>query len=149
MVIRTGNIITNWLTISSRSEQVLAMGKFLPEGARIYAVHGQSGVEAKLDRGFIHVIEFWTISHDADISTLFALPGQQPLVFRQPPCSSPEWTKCLTNYEYIWTNDPQPILRQEILRIASPAATWEKVTLWRVNRKSIPYTDTQPDSGLL
>jgi len=56
------------------------------------------------------------------------------LVFRQPPCNgpgsdNPEWEKCLASYDYVWTYDPPASSRQEILRIATPAATWEKVTL--------------------
>jgi hypothetical protein len=143
MVIHTGSIAANWLNISRRSEQVLAMGQYLPAGARVYALDSGNGLSTKLDSGYIHIIEFWTISHNADISTLFALPGEQPLVFRQPPCEGseraiPAWKQCLASYDYMWTNDPPTLLRQEILRIATPVAVWEKVTLWRVNRTSAP-----------
>ena len=148
MVIRTVSIAANWLTISRRSEHVLSMGQFLPNGARIYVLKPELDVSAKLDRGFSHVIEFWTISHGADISTLFALPGQQPLVFRKLPCGGPEWDRCLASYDYIWTYDPPASLQKDILWIATPAATWEEVTLWRVNRKSASSTDSRPDSGL-
>jgi hypothetical protein len=142
MVIRTGSITANWLTISHRSEQVLAMGEVLPTGARIYALQPNFDASTKLDRGFFHVIEFWTISHDADISTLFATRGQQLLVRRQPLCNDLEETKCLASYDYVWTYDPPASSRQEILRIATPAATWEKVTLWRVDRASVSLEDT-------
>jgi hypothetical protein len=148
MVIRTGSITANWLTISRRSEQVLAMGQVLPEGARIDVLQPTLDVSAKLDRGFIHVIEFWTISHDADISSFFATRGQQLLVRRQPPCNDSEGTKCLVSYDYIWTYDPPASLQQVIRRIATPAATWEKVTLWRVDRKTVSSTDPRPDFGL-
>jgi hypothetical protein len=139
MAIRTVSITADWLTISRRSEQVLAMGQSLPGGARIYAVQPRNTISAKLDRGFIHVIEFWTVTRGAEISTLFALPGQQPLVFRQPPCGvpgsdNPQWEKCLAGYDFVWAYDPPASVRQDILHIATPAAAWEKVTLWRVNR---------------
>jgi hypothetical protein len=147
MAIRTGSITTNWLTISHRSEQVLAMGKILPEGARIYAFNPPTDVPVKLDRGFIHVIQFWTVTHEVEISTLFALPGQQPLVFRQPPCVGPEWGQCLASYDYVWTCDPPESVRQDILRIATPAAIWEKVTLWRVNRNAAQRPGSSLDSS--
>jgi len=101
-----------------------------------------ASLSTKLDRGFIHVIEFWTISRGADISSLFALPGQQPLVRREPLCDDPEWTKCLASYDYVWTYDPPASVRQDIIRLANPAATWEKVTLWRVNPTAVPMEDT-------
>jgi hypothetical protein len=147
MAIRTADITANWVAISHRNEQVLAMGNVLPAGARIYALQGASGVTAKLDRGFVHVIEFWTISRGADISTLFAIPGQQPLVFRQPPCNNRGWEKCLTSYDFVWTDDPPAFLQQDLLRHAAPAATWEKVTLWRVNQASAFTTRVQSESG--
>jgi len=141
MAIRAGSITANWLTISHRSEQVLAMGQILPQGTRIYAIKPALN-PSKLDRGFIHVIQFWTVSRGAEISTLFALPGQQPLVFRQPPCGgpgsdNPQWEKCLASYDYVWTDDPPESLRQVILHMATPAAAWEGVTLWRVNRTAV------------
>jgi hypothetical protein len=148
MMIRMGSITANWHSVSRRSEQVLAMGQVLPEGARICVWHPPLDAMAKLDRSFIHVIEFWTISHDADISTFFATRGQQLLVRRQPPCDDPEWTKCLDSYDYVWTYDPPESLRQDIIRLATPAAMWEKVTLWRVNRNAVSATDAQPDFRL-
>jgi len=141
MVIRTGSIAANWRTISRRSEQVLAMGQDLPEGARIYVWRLPLGASPKLDRGFGHVIQLWAVSHDADVSTLFASRGQQPLLFRQPPCSDPELAKCFAGYDYIWTYDPPAALRQAVLPDATPVATWEKVTLWRVNRASASSVD--------
>jgi hypothetical protein len=135
MVLRTGSITANWLTISRRSEQVLAMGKDLPAGARIYAMSFDTGtdMQSKLDRGFEHVIQFWTVSNGVEVSNLFAVRGSQPLLFRQPPCGGPDWTKCLGSYDYVWTYDPPSSIRQDLVRIAVPAGVWEHVTLWRVS----------------
>jgi hypothetical protein len=138
MLIRTGSITANWLTVSHRSEQVLAMGDVLPAGARIDDLRPSFDTTPKLDRGFYHVIEFWTISHDADIARFFASRGQQLLVRRQPLCNDSEGAKCFASYDYIWTYDPPAPLRQDISRLATPVAVWEKVTLWRVNRPVIP-----------
>jgi len=127
--------------ISRRSEQVLAMGRVLPTGARVYAVQPATTVSRKLDRGFIHIIQFWTLSHGAYISSLFAAPGQQPLVSRQSPCNGPAGAECFASYDYVWTDDPPTSIRQDLLGIATPAARWESVTLWRVNRKTVPSPD--------
>jgi hypothetical protein len=137
MTIRMGAITADWLTISRRSEQVLAMGQVLPEGSRIYALVPDADDTPKFDRGFIHVIQFWTLSRNADISTLFAMSGQQPLVTRHPPCGGPEWAECFASYDFVWTKVPPPSIREILLGIATPAVTWEKVTLWRVNRSSL------------
>lgn len=139
MALRMGSITADWLRISHRSEQVLAMGYELPQNARIYVFKNEF-VVPKVDRGFPHVIEFWTVSKGADISTFFALPGQQPLVFRKIPCSTASDAKCLASYDYFWTDNPPASLRQIVLQVATPAATWEEVTLWRVNQKSTSTT---------
>jgi hypothetical protein len=133
MVIHTAGITASWLTINQRGKQVLAMGEVLPPGAHIYALRSDTvSVETKLDRGFIHLIQFWTISHDSDISTLFALSGQEPLVFREPACVGVDRAACFSRYDYVWTYDPPPTTRQILLGIATPVSVWEKVTLWRV-----------------
>ncbi len=143
MMIHTWSISAKWLSMSNRSADVLAMGEVLPAGARIYAVIPSLNGATNPDPGFINVIQLWTATHKAEVSTLFALPGQQPLVFRQMPCfgpdyGNPEWKKCLASYDYIWTYDPPPALRQDILSFATPANVWEKVTLWRVSRTPNP-----------
>jgi hypothetical protein len=136
MLVHTESITANWLAISHRSEQVLEMGNTLPQGARVYALSSGSGsgLQSKLDRGLIHVIQFWTVSHGAEISNLFAIPGSQPLVFRSQPCEGPEWTECLSTYDYIWTDSLSASMRPFVLQIATPIATSESATLWRVNK---------------
>lgn len=137
MALHLGSITASWLTISRNDEQVLAMGDILPSRARVYVFEPLKSpfkLPDKRDQGFFHLIQFWTISRGADLSTLFTYPGQQPLLRRQPVCDNKEWTKCIASFDYIWTYDPPAPLRQEISRIASPSTAWEKVTLWRVNR---------------
>jgi hypothetical protein len=135
MVVRTGVVAANWLSISRRSEQVLAMGEALPMGSNIYALQPEVKVTPKMDRGFFHVIQFWTLSRNAEISSLFARPGQQPLEFRHSPCEGPGWAECFAHYDFVWTDNPPQSVRETLLGIATPAATWENITIWRVNRK--------------
>jgi hypothetical protein len=99
-------------------------------------------------RSFTHVIELWFISHGADISSLFAFPGQQPLVFRQSPYDVFELDKCLDGYDFVWTYDPPASARKIILRHAVIATTWENVTLWRVNQTATTTAGVQAEFGL-
>jgi hypothetical protein len=138
MALHLGSITADWLTISRNNEQVLAMGDGLPQGARVYVFQPPVTLMTKRDRDYFHLIQFWTVSRGADISTLFTYPGQQPLLRRQPVCGNKEWTQCIDGFDYIWTYDPPTPLRQEISRLASAASTWDKVTLWRVNHAEAP-----------
>ena len=143
---RIGNIAVNWLSIDHQSKQVIAMGGLLPEGARVFVLptwgpgSAKPGMHSALpgDR-FLNMPQFWTLSRRADVSNLFALPGQQPLVFRQIACHGPypqesEWLACLASSDFVWTIDPAPAYRQALARIATPTATLQMATLWRVNR---------------
>ena len=138
MVMRLGLITSTWREISHRSEQALAIGRVLPDGARIYVIPPTADVP-KLDRSLAHVSTLWTISQQAALSSLFANPGQQPLVFRQLPCPVIEGVRCFSKYDYIWAYDPPDGLRREVSSIASPVASWQGITLWRVNRASYEY----------
>jgi len=141
-----GNIAVNWLSINRESKQVIAMGELLPEQASVFVLptwgagSAKTGAHSALpeDR-FLNIPQFWTLSRRTDVSNLFALPGQHPLVFRQLACHGPyppesEWLVCLRSFDYVLTINPAPAYRQVLTRIATPAASREMVTLWRVNR---------------
>jgi hypothetical protein len=141
-----GNVTVNWLSINRQSKRVIAMGGLLPEGVRVFVLptwgtgSSRAGARSALpeDR-FLNMAQFWSLSRRADVSNLFALPGQQPLVFRQLTCHGPYppesvWLRCLGSFDFVWTIDPAPAYREALSRIAAPVSTWEMVTLWRVNR---------------
>ncbi len=140
MLIHTGNVFVGWLSINRESEQVLAMDRVLPENARVFVVDQSSNER----HAFAHIIQFWTLSREANVSNFFGLPGQQPLVFRQPAChgptpfepwNDPEWRSCLATSDFVYTFDENPpAIRQLLASIATPAASVGEVTLWRVNR---------------
>jgi hypothetical protein len=143
---RIGNIAANWLSINRQCKQIIAMGELLPDRASVFVLptwgagSAKAGTHSVLpaDR-FLNMPQFWTLSRRADVSNLFALPGQHPLVFRQIACHGPyppesEWLGCLRSFDFVLTIDPAPAYRQTLARIGTPAATWEMVTLWRVNR---------------
>ena len=139
-MVRMGNITANWLSINRESEHVLAMGRVLPEKARVFVFippmerNHPGNPQLRLS----HLIQYWTVSKEADVSSLFALPGQQPIVFRDPSCHGPysvgsENVGCIGKFDFVWTYDPAPTYRQQLSRIATPAATWNYITLWRLN----------------
>lgn len=148
MTLHTGVIAANWLSFNRDARQVLAMGQILPEGARVFVLqpirnaYAESSREhAIVDRKmrFVHLIQYWTLSRDADLSTLFAIPGQQPLVVRHTHChiaTAEEMTdpSCFAGADFIWTYEPAPASRQALSRTATPVEVWDKVTLWRTNQ---------------
>ncbi len=140
-LIHTGDVLVDWLSINRESEQVLAMDRVLPQKARVFVLE----LSFKERHAFAHLIQFWTLSREADVSNFFGLPGQQPLVLKRPPaCHGPyppepfndsEWRSCLTTWDFVYTYDEiPPDFRQLLSNIATPAASAGKVTLWRVNR---------------
>jgi hypothetical protein len=153
MLAHTVEIAANWRTIDRESRNVLAMGQVLPQRARFFALLPSDGLNvtrswrentAYFRMRFFHVIEFWTISKEADLSSLFANPGQQPLVNRQVYCRDPEVRPsltlgCFAGYDYVWTYDPTPAVKGYLSSMATPASTWERAILWRVNQR--------PDGG--
>ena len=76
MAFRVAAITADWLIISHRSEMALDMGQVLPEGARIFVLKSMPDPTPKVDRGLLQVIELWTVSHDAYLSTFFGSPSQ-------------------------------------------------------------------------
>jgi hypothetical protein len=153
MLVHTAEIAANWRTIDRESRSVLAMGQVLPQRARVFVLLPAEGLNVtrswRENTGYFrmrfqHVIEFWTISKEADLSSLFVNPGQQPLVIRQIYCHDPSERPsltlgCFAGYDYVWTYDPTPAVKDYLSGIAAPASTWERVILWRVNRR--------PDGG--
>jgi hypothetical protein len=146
LVIRIGDVSVNWLSIDSETKQVIAIGELLPEGASVFVLptwgpgsaHEGAHPAVPEDR-FLNMAQFWTVSRRADVSNLFALPGQQPLVFRQIACHGPyppesDWLGCLGKFEFVWTVSPAAAYRQALAHIATPVATLETATLWRVDR---------------
>ena len=145
MMLRVGNITANWIAMSRDSEKVVALGQVLPRGASVFVVKPVGDAVANppdQEAGLFHVIQLWTVSRDADISTLFALAGQQPLVFRQSYCHSDITLssanmECFPHFDFIWIFDPSPAYSKVLLGMATPAAAWDKFTLWRVNRPAV------------
>jgi hypothetical protein len=147
MVVRTGYIARSWVTISRASQQTLAMGDSIPQGASVFVIQAKSDVSERafandplrIAYSSAHIIQFWTLSHGADVSTLFAMPGQQPLVFRQTEChgafTNPIWQQCFPRFDYVWGYALLPEVRAILARDATLVATAGQATLWRVNEK--------------
>ena len=146
MLLRIGNIAANWISMSRDSEKILALGQVLPRGASVFVLWPTADAVATppgRDAGFIHGVQLWAVSRDADVSTLFAFRGMQPLVFRQSYCHSDITARamnleCFPHFDFIWTLAPSPAYAQVLSGMATPAAAWDNYTLWRVNRPADP-----------
>jgi hypothetical protein len=133
MVARTVDIAANWVTVDRRERNVLQMADTLPRGARIFVIHpAPQATTGKLDRGFFEIITLWTISDEASVSSLFAAPGMQPLVARQPVCNIERSPACLADYDYIWTDSSLPDTQKFLQSVADRTAAWESVSLWKI-----------------
>jgi hypothetical protein len=146
MLVRVGNIGANWLEFNRDSKQILALGDVLPQGARVFVLRPMGPAVAHplkesagiATKNFVHVVQMWTVTHGADVSTLLAQAGQQPLIFRQPLCHTFNTVgtasmDCFRGFDYVWTEDPSPAFLSGVSAVAVPVETWEKFTLWRVN----------------
>ncbi|MFZ1085884.1 MAG: hypothetical protein WAN35_13045 [Terracidiphilus sp.] len=132
MAVHLAQIADKWRILSDRSEQIIAMGQNLPIGASVYVFVSETGQQVDLASSLDNVIQLWTVSRQANVSSFFAQPGVQPLGFRQTPCGNQEWAKCIASYDYIWSDDPPPSLWVALTAVATPASTWQKFTLWRI-----------------
>lgn len=137
LFVRQAVVLNDWKEIGDATAHLIAMGDGLPQGVRIDTVRpmNQNQPSGKFTRGYIHAIEWWTVSRQADISAFFALPGQQPLEFRHPRCKEIESPSCLAEYDYVWTYDPPPQTLNYLRTVATVQASWNGVALWRVVRQ--------------
>jgi len=138
MVLHTADIAWNWVAIDRRQQHVLALGAELPNDARVFVMpYSAVRTPGKLDRGFHNLVTLWTISHEADVSSLFSLAGQQPLVARHPPlCLDDQWMECVGHYDFILTDNPTPATEKLVRSVADQSAAWDSVTLWRIRHSS-------------
>lgn len=142
---RLGNFASSWRSFDLDARHIVAMGECLPQGAKVFVLPvmasraaGGAGSAVPEER-LLFMAQYWTLSRAADVSNLYALPGQQPLVFRQPAChgpypAEPEWLACLDQFDFVWAVDPAPAYSKALSRAAVRIAVFESGTLWRVNR---------------
>lgn len=134
LVARSLEVDHFWQLIDRREARLLHMGDRLPQDAQVLVLDkSNTDISAKLDRGFQHVINLWTVSHEASVSSLFSNPGQQPILLRNPRCHDP-LAACVQQYDYVWTDWSDPARDAAVSSVAEPVERWDEVTLWRVRR---------------
>jgi hypothetical protein len=117
MVARTGVTAAAWVTLDREFRRHLTAFEQIEEGAAVHNIffYPTSRLfNATRVRGLalIHSLAFAAVYRHANVPTLYALPGQQPLVHRTPMYRAhrfadgarPEirWERILGHYEYVW-----------------------------------------------
>jgi hypothetical protein len=125
--VRLGAIWTTWATLNREIAAAVPLTDSLPTGSRVYPLYERpAGSDAaKQDQPHEHVLMYSVESQHLFVPTLFAIRGQQPLVFRTTPvcpgCGlqlSPtvhsaaalrsSWRTELRGYDYLWLHSASP-----------------------------------------
>lgn len=117
MVARTGVTAAAWLALDREFRQHMAAFEHIEEGAAVHNIFFYPAprlFNATRVRGLalIHSPSFAAVSRHANVPTLYAMPGQQPLVHRRPLYRShrfhdrarPDipWDRVFAEYRYVW-----------------------------------------------
>jgi hypothetical protein len=111
--------------------------------AKVESIYTRSMEErsTKTERVFFHTPLYAVITRQAYVPSLFAIRGQQPLVWRTPPDyrqpdatgrNAERWMKLLGDYEYVWTYAAPPSIKQELNAIAIPVGVADNSVLWKL-----------------
>lgn len=126
--------------------------KALPDGVTVYpvVVLPTDKRKAKVERSLSFVVHYATINRHAFVPTLYAIKGQQPLLFRTEPHPHPtltittaqQWLEFLASndvwlgYDYVWSYGVSGGI-EELLQTKSTVVTRaDGFALWRVNSKA-------------
>jgi len=141
--LRVGEIWHTWAQSDNRIAAEVERLMVLPDGARVYPIFATSKnpTTAKRERGFLHVVHYATIYRHVLVPTLFALPGQQPLVFRREPKyatfsnrDKTAWLRDMDGYEYVWSYGIDTGVAQAISAKGEMISNVDGFGLWRLTR---------------
>jgi hypothetical protein len=145
--IRVGSIWRSWSILDHQIAAEVDRLKMLPEGAAVYPLFraDEDLEQNKQQRSFEHALHYATISRRVFVPSLFALPGQQPLVFRTSPgfSGSPEvnnlqWLIELPKYDYVWTYALRPEARDSLISRSTLVSQTNGFELWKVDSRQHP-----------
>lgn len=117
MAARTGVTAAAWLELDREFRQHLAAFEHIEEGAAVHNIYFYPAprlFNATRVRGLalIHTLGFAAVHRRANVPTLYALPGQQPLVHRTPMYRAHrfhdrarpriQWPRIFGHYQYVW-----------------------------------------------
>ncbi|HET7456041.1 MAG TPA: hypothetical protein VFJ74_00190 [Gemmatimonadaceae bacterium] len=137
---RVGYLWYEWERFEPAERRALALLDQVPEGARIFPIFSPGGGadQQKRERVFRHFVHYATVRHDAFVPSLFALRGQQPLVFRDPPPGdmaneSPAVSReSLAGYDYVWSCGTGGDAARDLAPLARPLGVAAPCVLWQV-----------------
>jgi hypothetical protein len=140
--LRVGLIWNSWREMDHQIAEQISLFSVLPEGARVYPAFPSPDLVqlSKKERSLEHVISLATITRHAHVLSQFAIPGQQPVLFRTPPTFVPlhdvsnDWTASLRDAEYVWSYGIPEFVEQELASRCVAVAAQSGFTVWKVNR---------------
>jgi hypothetical protein len=150
-VARLGALWWAWAQLSDQTAQLVQVTDRLPAGASVFAEQYESGESADARRrshAFTHVVHYATIRRGAIVSSLFTVPGVQPIrwadgrvVQHMTAANVPELVR---PYDFVWTGHAPPDVRAVLGRHASVVAEHEGYELWRVDGATFSPGGTAP-----
>lgn len=139
--VRVGSIWTSWSQMDKRIAEQVRFFSVLPEGARVYPAFPSPVVHlSKEERSLEHVISLATITRHAYVFSQFAIPGQQPVLFRTAPIYAPfagepkKWLASVKDAEYVWSYGLSASAEAVLASRCVPLGSRDGFTIWKVIR---------------
>jgi hypothetical protein len=135
--LRIAALSGNWRELSSSSAEMIALLDQLPEGARLYPVRGldPNPDGEKRIMALAHVVEYEVVRRGIFDPALYTFPGGQPIVFRSRPHYRQQGLiEQMTDYDYVWSVEPRPEIRDYLHSHAVPLGEASGFVLWRLRK---------------
>lgn len=144
-VVRLAALWWTWQQLSDRTARLVEVTDRLPPRASLFVEHFESGEPPDVRRrthAVRHAPHYATIRRGVTVSSLFAVPGVQPLLWRDgrqvEHMTSANVEESVRPYGFVWTGRAPPEVRSVLARYASVVAERDGFELWRVNRDAFP-----------
>lgn len=146
-VVRTASTAASWMELDAEHDAQLAAFEHIDKGAAVHNIYfypAPALFNADRVRGLalIHGLTLAAVTREANVPTLYAIRGQQPLAHRIPlyrahrfrDGSQPtvEWDAVFAAYQYVWACRPPPGLLAPLEARATPVAHAGSCTLYRL-----------------
>lgn len=135
--LRLAALSSNWEELSRSSAEMIALLDQLPEGARLYPIRGlEPNPDAeKRIMALSHVVEYEVVRRGIYDPALYTFPGGQPIVFRSRPHYRQQGlVEQMTDYDYVWSIEPPPEIRDYLRAHAVPLGEASGFELWRLRK---------------
>lgn len=141
LTLRQAVISYRWIQMSEKISVERNLLDAIEPESKVYELFVNDGdsFEEKFDRPLQHVVHFVTIKNSSYAPTLFAIRGQQPLVFRQPEKFATlgnedkmKWLEYLGDYDYVWTFGVPQTVSDELEKRGKVVAENGKTRIWKL-----------------